>query len=207
MTKAKTQAERRRQKRASRTVTAPEPDRSQQRLNTGRGRPSAADIAALNVRCLRFGIVPSEGARQAMRAVWAGDDLGLVLMRTCRSEDRIRELWTVWQGFTSAARVYRSRVLSCGGVANAALPMLPEQMQTDVSHSVDIRSSDERDRDAVLGWLRWTKRLGEMAPFDRMTLIDMERGAGKELWVPCKETVWGVYARTALASLCEVSEK
>lgn len=168
------------------------------------GRPKRDDTVALNQRCQRFGIPASVAARQIMAAEWAGDDLGRVLMRQMGSEDDIRALWRVWQAFLSSARTYRSRVLSIGGSTGSSLPLAPEPMQVDQSHSIDIRTGDQRDEDAKASWSRWSGHLRALSLQERETLCAVESGTSKPLWHQRAPTWAGIEAHAALAHLAEV---
>ncbi|WP_126623130.1 hypothetical protein [Oceaniglobus ichthyenteri] len=141
-----------------------------------------------------------------MTAEWAGDDLGRVLMRQMRSEDDLRGMWRVWQAFLASARNYRTRVLSISGSIGSTLPLAPEPMQSDVSHSVDIRTADEKDDDARASWSRWSSYLRGLTGQERAAIQSVEDGTSRPLWLQRAPTWAGIEAYSALAHLTEIAE-
>lgn len=86
--------------------------------------------------------------------------------------------------------------------ASAALTMVPEPMETDPSLTVDVRSQDERDRDAVSGWMRWQGFLGHLPAQHRTVLHNARRQDGPVLWSGAA-TEAGLLALEALRGLAE----
>lgn len=170
-----------------------------------RADPEISNVA-LDARCRAFGIAPSPSAREAMRGPEAGSPIGMVLMRLCRDGAEVSRLWTVWQGWCSAERVYRSRYIGqTGDPKGASLPVLPEPLQTDQNHTVDTRTGDERDRDAVNGWMRWQGYLGHLSGA-RQGLLHGARNGSWTLWDNCCPTRDGFALLAALRHLADVVE-
>jgi len=80
-------------------------------------------------------------------------------------------------------------------------------METDTSMHVDLRTDEERDRQAVSGYMRWQGYLGHLDAKQASALRQAERGNGKVLWVDGQATIAGVYALDALIGLHKVSSK
>lgn len=71
---------------------------------------------------------------------------------------------------------------------------------------VDMRSDDERDRQAVSTWMRWRGYLGCVDATMRTLIHQAERGTGKELWrdgAPTREGRWTLTGLKKLAELCK----
>lgn len=164
-------------------------------------------IPALNARCIRFGLSPNRANRRIVSGPHMCCDLGFVMEARLKDVD-VSRLWSVWQAWCSAERTYRVRILGMGdGPQCAALPLLPEDMQTDQSATVDVRSPDERDRDAVNGWMRWRGFIGHLSTQERVALHQARTGDGPALWDAGQPTSPGLFALHALSALADVAEK
>ena len=158
--------------------------------------------AFLNARCRRFGIDQTDENRSRMAGVHLCCDLGFVLEAACKPAD-IAPLWDVFSRWCRAEAVYRARYVGQREQpASAALTMVPEPMETDPSLTVDVRSQDERDRDAVSGWMRWQGFLGHLPAQHRTVLHNARRQDGPVLWSGAA-TEAGLLALEALRGLAE----
>ena len=131
-------------------------------------------------------------------------ELGCIIASKLK-RDEAAQVWDIWQRYSMAERTYRIRYIgTTGDPQGAAIQMVPEPMQSDQSASVDMRSQEERDRDAVNNYMRWQGHLGCLTAHQASALRQAERGNGKVLWVDGVATSAGVYTFNALLDLVEV---
>lgn len=192
---------------------APIPKREKQRRDgNGRfARPQEDPMrVTLDRRCRRFGLAASEGNREICRSPWMCCDLGFVIEARTSGRDHMRQksrLWDVFTRWCRAETAYRTRYLGQSETpANAALLMVPDVMETDQSATVDVRTPDDRDRDAVNGWMRWQGYLGRLSAEHRKILHHARRDDGPALWRDGLPTPSGVMALAALRDLVDVTE-
>jgi hypothetical protein len=129
--------------------------------------------------------------------------VGLCLLSIHPASAAHGPLWEVWGAITSARANYRIRILgTSGNPQGAAIAMVPEPMQTDQSHSVDIRTAEERDISARRAMAYWDGLLSKLpAPQLKWALrAALDEGAGA-LWRDGKPTARGQTAVQALEML------
>ncbi|MFG6591273.1 hypothetical protein [Sulfitobacter sp. 1A12157] len=132
-----------------------------------------------------------------------GAEIGYVIRHECK-EREAAQLWDVWQQYCAAQRAYRMRILgTTGEPKGAAIQMVPDAMQADTSMRVDMRSDDERDRQAVSGYMRWKGWLWCLTATERGLIHHAERGTGKVLWGDGEPTREGIATLDALKNLSE----
>lgn len=203
MTKAKTAGQKRRIKR-TRRITLPGGDSVPQRptgtdrWHTQQAEPPA-DVVALKARASRTGCTVEDA-----RDVLAADDMGRCI-RAMRPgiEDR-RALLTVWQGISASWANYAARVLGkAASPQAAALPMLPEPMETDPSLRVDLRTPDERDEAAIRSWQGWREAFNALPVAESLSITGAVYGTSAVLWDAdaLQPTRHGAMAVKALAAL------
>ena len=201
-TKARTRGakrQRQRQRRISLPGGQSVPQRSMPGHRSDLDPQEPADALALSVRARLTGCTAEEA-----RDVLAAEDLGRCI-RAMRSkpEDR-RALLTVWQGLCAAWANYCTRYLGVTPTPQAAaLPMLPEPMQTDQSLRVDLRTGDERDEAASRVWLDWLESLMALPAGERNALRGHLQGYAAPVWDDCAPgpTRTGLLAVKALDAL------
>lgn len=171
-------------------------------------KPEDARKTALEARCHHVGITPDRDNRAKVTAPWLSVPLGMVMHRICNGEECSR-LWSVWQGWCAAERTYRVRYIGQTGEAKgAAIAMVPDKMEADTGHTIDARTGDERDRDAVNTWMRWQGYLGMLPSVESATLLHQARREdGPPLWLDRKPTVYGGATLHALRLLADVVER
>lgn len=158
----------------------------------------------LNARCVRFGLAPNAKNRDIVRSPWMCCDLGFVIEARCGNAEAAR-LWDVFARWCRAEATYRARYLGQSEQpAAAALLMIPERMESDQSATVDLRTPDERDRDAVRAWMHWQGLLGHLSASQRTALQCARREDGPALWRDCAPTTAGGVALESLRALAEV---
>lgn len=156
---------------------------------------------ALTARQRRMG---GKGSLDDANAPMLTSELGCIIASKLK-RDEAAQLWSLWQQYSMAERTYRIRYIgTTGDPQGAAIQMVPEPMQSDQSASVDMRSQDERDRDAVNNWMRWQGHLGCLTAHQASALRQAERGNGKLLWDEGIATNAGLYTFDALLALADV---
>ena len=199
-TKAKTKAQKRRNKR----ITLPGGDAVPQRP-TGRDRSHThqpeppADLAALQARARLTGCSVEEA-----RDILTADDIGRCI-RFMRPNDRDRRnLLNTWQAISASKRNWDQRII--GAQPNpqaAAILMLPEAMQTDQSLTIDLRTAEERDEAARRSWMAWLDSLMRLPADQRHALRGHIDGYAAPLWDAdaLRPTRAGALAVAALSAL------
>lgn len=202
MTKARTKGQRRRQR--QRAITLPGGARIPQPATQGRRvdlePQEPADLIALSARARLTGCTV-----EVARDVLAGEDMGRCILALARSPERRRDLLGVWQGLNAAWVNFATRCLSVTPTPQAAaLPMLPDPVQTDQSLRIDPRTADEKDEAARRVWYEWIDLLmHRLTAPQRHALRGSLQGYGAEVWNPNtrKPTKAGHLAVEALAAL------
>ena len=208
MTKARTVAAKRRaRKRAQQArITLPGGESAPQRPSHPRDRrhtaPETEQDAMRTVTESRIRQAPQHA--ENARAPMAGEPIGMCILELAEPHERA-PLWQTWCAMTAAHRAYRLRYLGATAEpANAALPMLPDPMQTDQSPRVDLRDPDEKVRDAVAGWQRWEARINALPiPMHRWAIRGALDGFGGAHWQDGRPTARGRSAVQALRLLTE----
>lgn len=61
-----------------------------------------------------------------------------------------------WRAIITAQHNYRTRILGQTGYPKgAAIAMVPDRMEADTGHTIDIRTADEKDAAAKRAWASW----------------------------------------------------
>lgn len=184
MTKARTKAARRRRpKRQGITMTdgGTVPERTTQ---GSRAKEATADVMAeaLQARCRALGIddAPLE-AQRACRVPLLGSDVGRCIFYM-RAD--WRPIWDTWQAISAARQNYLTRIIGqTGNPQGAALVMVPDRMETDPGHTVDMRSADERNADAINANQHWTDAINALPLHQRWAVREALIGFSRaDLW-------------------------
>lgn len=166
------------------------------------------DRIVLDARCRRYGAGLSEQLRAQLAGQHCSHDLGLIMVRDGFGRDRVSRYWSVWSGWTAAERTYSTRIIGqTGGPKGSAIAMVSEPMETDESHSVDLRDTETRDADAVTNWMRWRGYIGRLGAEERVLLHRARRGDGKALWIDGFPTRDGLATLAALVRLADIVER
>ena len=197
-----------RKKLAAVTTGLPELTPIRQRQPNGQHRdradaPRDAKKQALQARVAIFGGQDSKDSRKALESPMYGCQMGMVIARRADRRD-VADLWRVFADWCVAEYAYRRRYLGLTEYAkSASLVMVPEPIEADVSHTIDIRTQDERDRATVATWMRWQGYIGCLSGIDQMLLHDarLERA---ELWADQQPTKRGLSALSSLRDLAAV---
>lgn len=160
---------------------------------------------ALQARVRHFGGEDTQKGRAALSDDFCGSQIGFVMKAKC-SNDEAKRLWQMFRAWCAAEDQYRRRYLGQSEhPKGAAIAMVPDRMETDTGHSVDLRTAEQRDRDAVRAWMQWQGHLGRLGKADRLALQDM-RLERVDLWRDKAPTSRGLAALEALRALHLVVE-
>jgi len=160
--------------------------------------------AVIDARLRQSGMADTRENRKAVSAPHMGYKIGLVMNHAITGpgkRDKITKLWRTFDDWSAAESAYRRRYVGQSEYANnAALQMLPERFEADTSHTVDLRSDEEKDRAAINGWKHWQGLLGHL---DRSMLVALHdaRLERAELFKDQKPTPRGMYALESLKAL------
>jgi len=164
---------------------------------------------ALTARCVQMGIKPTKENRANARTAMLTHPLGMVLSSQAKTKDQIQEataLWATFHGYCSAERAWRTRYLgNTGDPQGANIGMMPEPMQADTSHTVDLRSPEEKDSDTIAARSRWLAHLAKLTWQQAAIIAAAERDPTgtsicKPLWSG-GPTAAGLFAADALKAL------
>jgi choline dehydrogenase-like flavoprotein len=209
-TKARTAAQKRAQRRKARAQaitlpggeTAPQRPTGRDRRHTNQ-RADPADAVALAVRARLTGCSVEEA-----RDVLAASDMGRCVRAMIPADRDRRELFGAWQAISAAKRQHDLRIIGADpNPQSAAIAMMPDAMQTDTGHSVDLRTAEERDEAARRVWYRWLELLMALPGEQRHALRGHLDGYAAPLWDAdeLRPTRTGALAVKALRVLHEAS--
>lgn len=137
-----------------------------------------------------------------------GEEPGQAISIGATCKDEARKLWDIFKRYDGADALYFRRIIGRSRFPNVAkLEMLPERMETRADDRPDDRSEEQKDRDAVNGWMRWQGLLGCMAAHERYAISSAARGTGSALHKGGKLTTAGQAFVAAMRILREVEEQ
>jgi len=159
---------------------------------------------ALQARVRQSGGEDTKEGRSAVSAPHMGCQMGLVMDHAIAGDvkrDTITALWRTFSDWRMVEASFKWRYLGQSEYAKtASIQMMPERFEADASHTVDLRSEEEKDQAAISVWKHWQGLLGHLdrnmlavlndARLDRATLF---RGG--------KPTRRGIYALESLKAL------
>lgn len=199
-------AERKRRKRSNISLAGGEVAKARPPQGYRRDLQPAEDAreTALQARKRHSGITNSADALQPL----CGTEMGLCIRALGDPETNdLRDLREAWQAISASRRNYRLLYIGqTGEPKGAAIAMVPDQLQTDPSLSVDIRTADERVSAAKASWAAWEACIN-LLPMPQLKWAI--RGAldgflGEAcLWRDRAPTVQGQNAVTALRMIVE----
>jgi len=179
--------------------------------------PNDPRKTALQARVRHFGGKDTREGRLSLSGQNCGEQIGLVMQHSAKEAERTK-LWQTFQAWSSAETSYRSRYLGASEHAKgASIAMVPDRVESDTSHSVDLRDPEQKDRDAVAGWMRWKGYLGHLQSAEVVVLHQARRGEAM-LWesahaddktgevVRGRPTLRGLFALASLRKLHAVVE-
>lgn len=186
----------------------PVPQSATGRDRTGTNKPQDALETALQARARVLGVRYSVDERRALSDALCGSEMGLCIRHINPDTETRALLWDAWQAISAARRNYRERIIGMSGSPQgAAIAMVPDAMQTDQSHTVDVRTADERDDAAIRAEAYWREMIAAL-PRRRLrsairVALDEIEGA---LWRDCAPTARGANAVAALVVIADMRE-
>lgn len=107
-----------------------------------------------------------------------GHPCGVAIDALADNLDEALALWELFDRIDKADAAYCRHVLGRRRFAKTAkLELLPEKLETSAdAPAADLRSDDEKHRDAQNGWARWTARLSRLSAQQRLAITDTLRG-------------------------------
>lgn len=140
-----------------------------------------ADTPALQARCRQSGIKPDEAGLRQAKAPWLGCNAGRAMASVVSNEADRQSLWSAIQHMRKVQIAYGRAIGAPSRNAQCLRIMAPtEAMQADASSTpVDMRTEDERHRQAVSAWMQMQGWLGHAdkvaASICKRVVIDDER--------------------------------
>lgn len=164
-----------------------------------------ADHVALKARCRHAGWVETELAKARLQSMEG--QAGLAITIGAKDDNERSRLWDVWRGLDGAEATYFRRILGKSRHAKTAKIEMqpPEALETRPDDRPDLRDEDQKDRDAVNGWMRWKGFLGHLATHERVSIsqaLQHKSGLVKD----GKLSVSGVTFLAAMRELARVVE-
>jgi hypothetical protein len=109
----------------------------------------------IHARIRRTGIMDPAEARQPI----CGDDMGLCLRALATGDDRAL-LVNTWAAISAAHRNYRMLIIGkTGDPQGAAIPMIPDPVETDPGLRIDLRTQEARVEAAKRAWEAWSGKI------------------------------------------------
>ena len=149
-TKAISKRQRIARKRERRVITLANGDTATAPIGQGQRKPPEdARKTALHGRVRVFGIDGADAVKRAANPL-CGSGVGMCIIALAKDQAATAD---TWHRLCAAQHNYRTRILGLSGTPQgSAIAMLPEPMQTDTGHSIDIRSADEKNDGAKRAW-------------------------------------------------------
>lgn len=205
-TKAMSKRQRRARAKERRTISLANGDTATAPIGQGQ-RKATEDVRnpALQARVRVFGIMGEDAIDRAKNPL-AGSGVGQCILAIIAPRDQATVSDT-WHRICSAQHNYRTRILGMtGNPQGSAIAMLPEPMQTDTGHTIDIRSPEEKDAGAKRAWSAVDASINALpVPQWKLAIRNALSGGidgqGGEVWRDGKPTHRGVVLVQALAAL------
>lgn len=162
MTRARTVGEKRRLKKLARDMPKlAEVPRAKQR-GRARMKEIEKDVQAvvLETRARRMG-KPASEARE-MNRQRLSDGAGMALSLLC-DPDTAEDLWRLYVALTASEARYHRSIGKSIHPKIAKIEMMQERFETRPDDQIDLRTPDQRDRDAVRRWMYWQGVIGHLA--------------------------------------------
>lgn len=135
----------------------------------------------------------AEAAGQAIYAVLGGDEA--------------KAAWEAYAGFTAAEASYHRHYTGLRLYAKTAkLEMAPERFEARADDRPDLRTEEERSRDAVNRWMRWRGLVMHLPSHQQEAIFDAAYGRCPQMDAG-KVTGAGERTARACAALAKVVEK
>ncbi|TNE54818.1 MAG: hypothetical protein EP341_05655 [Sphingomonadales bacterium] len=135
-------------------------------------REKAPDRVALEARARQMGSDDVE----AMRSQALGEAAGMAI-HLLSSGDKANMLWGAYSGLTAAEARYHRVVLGVQMTAKVSkIETMPETFEARPDDNPDLRSEDERHRDASNSWASWLAIFNRLSLGERAIIQAVSRG-------------------------------
>jgi len=131
-----------------------------------------ADRPALEARARRMGR-PEKQAND-LRAQMLSEDAGVAIWMICDPEPANR-LWGHYVALTAAEARYHRSIGKSVHPKCAKIEMMQERFETRDDDQIDIRTEEERDRQAVSTWMRWQGAIGCLLSSEQQAIQSVVR--------------------------------
>lgn len=116
-----------------------------------------------------------------MRLAALGEPAGMAIYKT-HTGDEAHRRWQAYAGFTAAEATYAKTYLGLRLHAKTAkVEYLIERFEARPDDSPDLRSEEERSRDAANNWARWRGYVGCLARPDQQAIYDVAYGRAEPM--------------------------
>lgn len=118
-----------------------------------------------------------------------------------------KRLWSAYTAFTASEATYAKHYLGLRLHANTAkLEMMVERIETRADDKPDLRTEEERSRDASNNWMRWRGMIMHLANPDQRVIFDVAYGRAEPMDAG-KITTTGAYFVAAIERLADVVDR
>jgi hypothetical protein len=147
----------------------------------------------------------TDESRNTVKAQHMGCHIGFIMQHECPNDTP--RLWRVWQAWCQAELTYQTRIIGKTGTPQgSSVQAIPEKIEADTGHTVDLRTVEEKNQDAVNAWMRWRGFLGHLSAHEATALHHARYEDGPILWRARKPTKAGLATLAALRTLAAVVE-
>lgn len=147
-------------------------------------------------------------SKEAAMSIMASEQAGLAIHLGARDEDERGKLWAIFTRYDGADETYFRRIIGRPRFANVTkMEYLPETFETRPDDRPDARSDDEKDRDAVNGWMRWQGKLGCLDRSESWIITKAARQTCPALVTGGRLTTTGAAFVAAMRMLRDVDER
>lgn len=168
-----------------------------------REAPEDAKKTALEARKRIYGGSDAKAAERACESVLGGSDVGRCILALHPSPQAHLPIWDTWQSLCAAIRNYRTRIIGMtGDPQGAAIAMIPDEMHTDPSLTVDLRSAEEKDEAAKRRNEYWRGMMDALPLHQRWAVREaVNEFSGAPLWRDGLPTALGLNAVAGLVAM------
>lgn len=135
--------------------------------------PEDPRLVVLSARCRRAGKLDTKANRGMMSLQIMGDPAGMAIAAGARDDHEASALWHLFRSYDGAHDAHHRRIIGRPRFPNVAkLEYLPETFEVREDESTDIRTPDEKDRDAAHRWHTCSYHLYRLHRYEREAIMD-----------------------------------
>lgn len=129
-------------------------------------------IVVLTARCVQMGKEPTEANRLAASWQIMGDPAGRAIAAEARDDMEAGKLWELFRRYDACHDAHHRRIIGRPRFPNVSkVEFLPETFEAREDEATDIRTQDEKDRDAANRWHRCMAVIYKLARHEREALM------------------------------------